>query len=149
MLDMSDPHKGPKKLDIEGSYLDDHPDLMPHGISSWVAKNGDIFIYVVCHWSGLKDSVEIFQYYPSKASVRHIQSVSDDNVMHLNDLTVIDRDEFYVTNWRYFTNGFLHLLEQLIRLPLNKVYHVKNGKFNVVGSGFYSANGIHVSRNGK
>ncbi len=150
VLEMSDPHKmPPKRLTFEGNYLIDHPDFNPHGISYFVTKNNDILIYVICHWSDNKDSIDVFQYYPDKGSVRLVRSITHSLSTNLNNLIVLDEDEFYVTNWRYFNNHFFHVLEQLLRLPLSNVYYVKGGEFSTVETGFKSANGIHVSRNGK
>ena len=150
VLEMSNPHKErPKRLIFEEGYLADHSDFNPHGISYFVTQNNDIFLYVICHWSNNKDSIDVFQYYPHKGSVRLVRSITHSLTMNLNNLIVLNEDEFYVTNWKYFNNHFFHVLEQLLRLPLSKVYYFKEGEFTVVETGFRSANGIHVSRNGK
>ena len=147
MIDMTnDPHKGPEPLQFEGSYLTDNPEFNPHGISHWITEKGKILIYVVCHWND-KDSIDVFQYYPEKKSVKYIRSISDDSAVELNNLIVLSEEEFYVTNSRYFTSHLFGTLEQLFRLPLTKVYYVRDGEFRVVGSGFKGANGINVSRN--
>ena len=149
VLDLADPHKGPRQLKMEGNYSVAHPDFTPHGISHWVTEDGSIYLYVVTHWVNRKDTVEIFQYYPDKESIRFVNSISDETMTILNDLVVLGKDEFYVTNYRYFSNNFLHTLEQFLCLPLTNVYHYKRGKTRTVATNLRGANGINKSRNGK
>ena len=95
------------------------------------------------------DTIEVFQYYPDKESVRFVRSILDQSVGNLNDLVMVDEDEFYVTNWKYFNNDFFRLLEVYLHLPITKVYHVIKGKVQTAASGLRGANGINKSRNGR
>ena len=149
VLEMTDPHKGPRALEMEDDYLATHPDFTPHGIDYWITNDGAILLYVVTHWINYTDSVEVFQYFPDKGSVKYVRSIYEKSMVNLNNVVVFGEDDLYVSHWKYFNNEVLHILEQLLYLPLTNVYHIVDGKLKSAVSGLCSANGINKSRNGR
>ena len=151
MVDMNAPIAAPVKLAFTGDFLEQNPDFTPHGLGHW-AGEGDWLLYVINHHKeGLCDTVECFEYHPGNLSLTHLQTFFDPLFHNLNDLVLVGRDEFYVTNDRYFTQLFLHTVETMLRLPLGFVTHY-NGKTNqgkVAISGLRLPNGIAQSNNGR
>ena len=149
-LDMSNSLNNPIPLEFENDYLKNNPDFNPHGISYWEDEDGVILLYVICHWRN-GDSVEVFRMNKQTMSVKYEKSIRHDILINMNNLIVIGKDEFYVTQWHYFTNHALQQLEIFLRLPLMSVFYY-NGKIEAVlqaAKGLRSPNGINKSNNNK
>ena len=148
MLDMNNVLNGPVKVLMDDVYIEQNPDFNPHGISYWENDKGVIFLYVICHWRK-SDSIEVFQYNPYTLSLKYTRRIEHEQLQSLNNLIIINEDEFFATNSKYFENSILHTIEQFLRLPITKTLHYSNGKVAVVASGLAGANGINISKNKK
>lgn len=148
-LDLTTVKRDLVSLKFEDSYFENNPGFNPHGISYWVDEpSGNIYLYVISHWIE-DDSIEVFQYKPDSFSLKYIKSIRHPLLENVNNLILVDYDEFYITQWMYFNNDFLHFLEDIYRLPLTSVFHYKKGKVTNVATGLRGCNGINKSRNSK
>ena len=148
MLDMNNVLNGPVKLLMDDEYIKLNPDFNPHGISYWENDKGVIFLYVICHWRK-SDSIEVFQYNPDTLSLKYSHRIEHEQLQFLNNIIIINEDEFFATNWKYFENSILHTIEQFLRLPITKTLHYSKEKVTVAASGLAGANGINISKNKK
>lgn len=148
MLDLNNPTQGPKKLLIEGGFLEQTPDFVPHGVGHWVMENGSVILYVINHRKG-KDFVESFYYDPEHLSLRHRKSFSHPLLRVTNDLVLVALDEFYITNDHYFDVEILKTVETYLRLPWSTVtyYNDITQEAKIVAKGISYANGIAMSNN--
>ena len=141
-------------LTFEGSYREHiSPDFTPHGMGHWVKKDdGEMILYVINHRRN-GDVVDSFVYDPSKKSLRFRKSFQSPLFHDLNDLVLVDLDEFYVTVDHYFQTSFGRMSEVLLKLPLGQVLYV-NGKgskevVEVAIDGMKYPNGIAKSNDGR
>ena len=140
-------------LTFEGSYREHiSPDFTPHGIGHWVTKDGEMILYVINHRRN-EDIVDSFIYDPFKKSLRFRRSFRSSLFHDLNDLVLVDLDEFYVTIEHYFQTRIGITSEVLLKLPLGQVLHV-NGKgskevVKVALDGVKSPNGMAKSNDGR
>ena len=63
----------------------------------------------------------------------------------INDLVVIEEDQFYVTNDYVWRHRFLRILEYFSFLPIGNVVYYDGQKGRKVASNLRRANGINVS----
>lgn len=148
MLDMNNVLNGPVKLLMDDDYIKQNPDFNPHGISYWENDKGVIFLYVICHWRK-SDSIEVFRYNPDTLSLKYSHRIQHEQLQLLNNIIVINEDDFFATNVKYFENSILHTIEQFLRLSITKTLHYSKGKVTVAASGLAGANGINISKNKK
>ena len=124
----------------------------PHGISAYEDPDGKIFLAVVNHHSsGLFNSsgghsIELFRY--EVDSLFHIRSVSGSLMISPNDIVLINKDQFYVTNDHGSSSGLMQTLEEYLQLRRCKALFYDGKKFSVAASGLGFANGININRDG-
>ena len=124
-------------------------DLYTHGINSWITDDGDILLYLIVHWRGNKDSVEVFQYSPSSLVVKHLRSFQHELLYELNSLVLVGEDEFFTTSFHHFHGAFLQAIEILFRLPIMHMtyFNGRTGEGKYATSGLNNANGLAISNN--
>ena len=145
---MNNAFDGPKKLTVE--FLAQNSDsLYTHGINSWITDEGDVLLYLVVHWRGNKDSVEVFQYSPPSLVIKHLRSFQHELMYELNSLVLVGEDEFYVSSFHHFHGGFSHLMENLFRPPIMHVTYFNGGtnEGKYAATGLNNANGLAISNN--
>ena len=156
MIDLGSDKPKLVNLTFEGSYREHiSPDFTPHGMSHWVTKGGEMIIYIINHRRN-GDTVDSFLYDPTKMSLKFRRSFQSPLYHDLNDLALVDLDEFYVTVEHYFQTEFVRtvrVMEILLRLPLGQVLYV-NGKgsdeiVKVAIAGMKFPNGIAKSNDGR
>tara|TARA_B100001250_G_scaffold283194_1_gene245359 strand:- start:15 stop:794 length:780 start_codon:yes stop_codon:yes gene_type:complete len=124
----------------------------PHGISAYEHTDGKIYLAVVNHHSsGLFSSfgghsIEIFIY--NEDSLSHIRSISDPLMISPNDIVLIDKDQFYVTNDHGSSSKSEQTLEEYLQLRRCNALFYDGNDFRVVASGLGFANGININDNG-
>ena len=124
----------------------------PHGISVYEDPDGKIFLAVVNHHSGglfnysEGHSIELFRY--EVDSLFHIRSVSGPLMISPNDIVLINKDQFYVTNDHGSSSGLMQTLEEYLQLRRCKVLFYDGKRFSVAASGLGFANGININRDG-
>ena len=153
MIDLGSDKPKLVNLTFEGSYREHiSPDFTPHGMSHWVAKGGEMIIYIINHCRN-GDTVDSFIYDPTKTSLKFRRSFQNPLYHDLNNLVLVDLDEFYVTVDHYFQTGFGRAMELHLRLPVGQVLYV-NGKgsdetVKVAIDGIKYPNGIAKSNDGR
>jgi arylesterase/paraoxonase len=124
----------------------------PHGISVYEHPDGKIFLAVVNHHSGglfnssEGHSIELFRY--EVDSLFHIRSVSGPLMISPNDIVLINKDQFYVTNDHGSSSGLMQTLEEYLQLRRCNALFYDGKKFSVAASGLGFANGININRDG-
>lgn len=125
------------------------PDLQPHGISLWHDADGDSRLLAINHLKDGTQAVEIFSIGEGGGALTHLESISFDAMYSPNDLVATGPRQFYVTNDRGRSTGFIQTLEQYLRLPLTSVAYFDGSEGRVVAKGLVSANGINKSLDGQ
>ena len=111
----------------------------PHGISVYEDPDGKIFLAVVNHHSGglfnssEGHSIELFRY--EVDSLFHIRSVSGPLMISPNDIVLINKDQFYVTNDHGSSSGLMQTLEEYLQLRRCNALFYDGKKFSVAASG--------------
>ena len=104
-FDFKTPDKGVLKLKIipipGGTF--DQDAFEPHGMD--ILENdvdNKIELYVVNHAKNI-ESVEVFEYDPNLVgTLQHVRTILDPNFICINDLTMVAKNIFYITNWMKF-----------------------------------------------
>ena len=150
MFDLKAPSDGPQKLVIEGSFLEETPDFIPHGMSHWIDSDGLVFLYVINHRRE-SDTVECFLYNAESLSLKHRSTIKDTSLSNLNDIVVVGLDEFYATHDHFFHSPFMRVLETFARLPWGVVsyYNANRKEAKTVAISLSYPNGIAKSNSGK
>ena len=124
----------------------------PHGISAYEHKDGKTYLAVVNHHSsGLFSSfgghsVEIFIY--NGDSLSHIKSISHPLMISPNDIVLINKDQFYVTNDHGSSSKREQTLEEYLQLKRCNALFYDGNDFRVAASGLGFANGININNDG-
>ena len=129
MIDLGSNDTATKLVNItfEGSYRETNsPDFTPHGMGHWVTKDGEMILYIINH-RRRGDTVDSFIYNPQKKSLKYRKSFEDALFHDLNDLALVELDEFYVTIDIYLQTSLGKQVEFLAKLPLGRILYV-NGK---------------------
>lgn len=146
LLDLNAESPKPFNLTLEG--FSDAATFNPHGICKWISKDGSMYLYVINHrLEG--DTVESFEYQPSKKQLVHRKTISDPLFWNLNAITVTDLDKFYVTVDHYFQHPILKEVEVLSRLALAYVLYFDGQSSKVASDLLKYPNGITKSRDGR
>ena len=153
MIDLGSNNTKLFNITFEGSYRETNsPDFTPHGMGHWVTKDGEMILYIINH-RRRGDTVDSFIYNPQKKSLKYRKSFENPLFHDLNDLAMVDLDEFYVTIDIYFQTSLGKQIEFLAKLPLGQILHV-NGKgskdeVKVAADYLRYPNGIARSNNGR
>ncbi|EHA97287.1 Serum paraoxonase/lactonase 3 [Heterocephalus glaber] len=116
----------------------------PHGISTFIDKDGTVYLYVVNH-PHMESTVEIFKFEEHQRSLIHLKTVKHELLKSVNDIVVVGPEQFYATRDHYLDNFFLSLLEMILDLRWTYVVFYSPREVKVVAKGFNSANGITAS----
>ena len=149
LLDLNLDHPEPVPLPLENFSVQTH-NLVPHGMAGWVSEDGKYLLYFVNHRKD-GDTVESFEYHPSKPSLVYRKTFRDSEFRNLNDLVVVAEDKFYVSVDRYCTNKIMKTLETfgLLPWPVAPILYCNNGTVIVASEGMRYPNGVEKSRDGK
>ncbi|XP_035829748.1 serum paraoxonase/arylesterase 2 [Aplysia californica] len=141
------PKKGAVELKIKPNETLDLAKFKPHGISVLEDKaKGEHLVYVVNHPIPEPDAVEKFRYNPKTNELVHLKSITSKLMKITNDLAVLEEDKFYITNFNYFNNHFLTVVEGLFQLPLGGVLYYNGTGFTQVTPGLKQPNGVFLSK---
>ncbi|XP_058037216.1 serum paraoxonase/arylesterase 2-like [Ahaetulla prasina] len=160
-LKVFEPHKGgqillmnlksesprPVELKIEGGF--DLDSFNPHGISIYMENSDSIYLFVVNHPEG-NSAVEIFKFFQDEKYLLYLRTVTNQLLSSVNDILAVGPEHFYATNDRYFRSETVSIyLEVFWGFSWTNVVYYSPKKVKEVASGFYSANGINMSPDGK
>ncbi|XP_035658357.1 serum paraoxonase/arylesterase 2-like [Branchiostoma floridae] len=147
VFDFKNPTKGAKEVQIVPQSVKE--DFMPHGLSVYEDKSGQVRLFVVNHGKGYKDRVEIFRFDSDSNSLHHIESVKHPLPYSLNDIVATGPDSFYATNDKYSTGLYSKMAETWLLLPWSNVVYYSGGEAIIVADGLLYANGVNLSPDGK
>jgi len=130
----------------------------PHGLDIFETDDGRTLVYVVNHGStdslGEQEGVVKFQYDHDQNTLNFINNFQADQLLSVNDLTVISEDEFYFTNdsgFSHQSHSSLRLLEMFV-FPIFKgfgsVGYCNDGSCKIVSNHWQIANGIQHRKTG-
>lgn len=136
---------GAIELEIENF---DQREFVPHGISVWVDKTGEITIFVVNHHKQ-RERIESFQYRPEKKTLLHLKTYKDGSMRHMNDVLATSNKTFYFTNWSHSKSLWGLFLESFLLLPWTNVYYHDGEIYKLVAEDMVMANGLAMSADGK
>ncbi len=136
-----------KQVDAEPvNILGEIPtDFYAHGISLW-RDDSQVRLMAINH-SKSGEAVEIFDVIGG-VTLRHVETISSDEMRSLNDLVAVGPREFYASNDTKFKHGVGQLLELYLGLPLGDVIYFDGNSARKVAGGFAYANGVNVSKDG-
>jgi hypothetical protein len=141
LLDLSQPDSQAIQLktDISGVFH-------PHGITLRKGLQGEALeLYVVNHISATEHEIDIFDISaPGVLTLR--RRVSYPEMISPNDLVVVAKDQFFVTNDYGSTYGtVMQKLEAYLGLPMSSVTYFDGKQGHTVIDGMSVANGIELS----
>jgi arylesterase/paraoxonase len=139
--DLSSPN--PELTNLTADF---NKELNPHGISWWMAENGDLSLFVVNHRSD-GHFVEIFDYRGGK--LIHRRSASGSLMHSPNDVLAVGDNAFYATNDHGSDTGLGKMAEDYLQLARSYVVFYDGEKFRIVAEGLGYANGINMSPDGQ
>ncbi|CAG5130484.1 unnamed protein product [Candidula unifasciata] len=148
LYDFNQPDLGARKLKLIPSKDFDPETFHPHGISLLEDEtNGEHLLYVVSHPKHADDAVEKFRYSPKTNELIHLKSFTGD-VLHItNDLTVLEEDKFYISNFLYFKNPYLSIAEHVFSsFGFGSLVFFNGTAFSVVKQSMNSPNGLFLSK---
>jgi len=118
----------------------------PHGITLRKGLNGEALeLYVVNHISAIEHEIDIFDISaPGVLTLR--RRVSYPEMTSPNDLVVVAKDQFFVTNDHGSTHAtVMQKLEDYLGLPMSSVTYFDGEQGHVVIDSLRMANGIELS----
>ena len=145
-LDLSKPDSQAERIDIDliGEF---HPHGIALRFSSPQSNDAGraIELYAVNHLSPTKHEIVVFNILPS-GELKLRRRISYPELISPNDLVVIDKDQFYVSNDHGNSlNTKMAVLEDYLALPLSSVSYFDGVEGHIVISGLRFANGLALS----
>ncbi|XP_063428229.1 serum paraoxonase/arylesterase 1-like isoform X1 [Mytilus trossulus] len=147
LFDFNHPDKGIEELTIVGDQFN-QSDFGPHGISLWKDNKDKVTVMVVNHGSK-EDSLERFLFIAKDKQLKHVQTYRDPNIHFINDVAMDSDNSFYFTNYAYYKNGLLHLLEMVLPLAYGNLMYYDGKAYHKQDEGFVTTNGLMLSRDQK
>lgn len=120
----------------------------PHGISFYKDKDGKKYLFVINH-TQQAHTVEIFSI--EETLLQHQETIKDDKnlVNSPNDLYVVGKKQFYISNDHGFTDSFWRTLEDYLQLGYSYVCFYDGKSYEKVAENIQYANGISGTADGK
>ncbi|CAN9514337.1 unnamed protein product [Ophioblennius macclurei] len=147
-LDVQDARMKPVELRMPRNF--DLETFNPHGISAYVDPRDDsVYLFVVNH-PHHASQVELFKFEEDDLSLLHVKTIKHELLYSVNDVVAVGIDSFYATNDHYYVQEFLKgVVEPLLGQPWGNVVYYSPKEVKVVAEGFYFANGINLSPDGR
>ncbi|XP_053121028.1 serum paraoxonase/arylesterase 2-like isoform X2 [Hemicordylus capensis] len=146
LMDLNEKNSQPTELRISRGF--DLAAFNPHGISTFIGDDDAVYLFVVNHPHS-KTTVELFKFVEEENYLVHLKTIRHELLASVNDIVALSPDSFYATNDHYFTELILMLLEMFLGLTWTNVVYYSPKEVKEVAKGFYSANGINMSPDGK
>jgi hypothetical protein len=139
-LDLNKPDTQLKEIEIDVDFP-----FHPHGISLFKTPAGEKLLYVINHISTTEHEVDVFLWLgENKAGL--IQRIRFPELISPNDLHVVGRHQFYVTNDHGSPRHTIgEKLEDFLVLPLANVLFYDQGEVTIAVDSLYYANGVITS----
>jgi arylesterase/paraoxonase len=120
----------------------------PHGLTLFVAPDGEQTLFVVNHAEPGQQQVERFQV-GADGMLIHRQTLRDPALVSPNDVVAVDAERFYVTNDHHYPPGAMQVVEEYLQLAIGNVLYFDGKGFREVIGGTSYANGINRSADGR
>ena len=120
----------------------------PHGISLFVQDNGTQTLFVINHFKGIEERIEIFKKQTSDQKFIHSTTLIDPLITRPNDLVAVSETKFYIANDSGASNALERAGEMLFGFGLSPLVFFDGEKFSVVVDDLKSSGGINAN-NGK
>ncbi|KAM6449956.1 serum paraoxonase/arylesterase 2-like [Liasis olivaceus] len=146
LMDLNEENPHPVELKISRGF--DMASFNPHGISIYIDENDTVYLFVVNH-PQYKSTVEIFKFVEDENSLLHLKTIKHELLSSVNDIVALGPESFYATNDHYFSETIMIYLELFLGLSWTNVVYYSPKEVKEVAAGFYSANGINISPDGK
>lgn len=141
LFDFATPQKNVIKLNIKNVSGEFIRSFDPHGMDILEDDSNDSIKLFVINHAYQNDSIEIFQYFRrSPSELTHVSTIHSEKFVCLNDITVIGKDEFYVTNF----NKFCHSPYSKFLIPVELIFGLSTSNVVYFNQGF-SAIAVHGS----
>ena len=114
----------------------------PHGISSYTDSNDQLFISVVNHTS-IGHYIDMFKF--ENNNLEHISKLTDDLLLSPNDIVMISKNQFYITNDHRSKRFFGKMIEDYLQLSKSNLVFYDGDKFKIVVDDLQYANGVNIS----
>ena len=149
LFDFGFPDRNVKELAMKNVSDEFIHSLDPHGMDIFIDRGTNVFKLFVVNHANKKDSIEIFHYSKQNPTeITHVSTITNENFVCLNDITVIDNEEFYVTNFNKFCHSsysdLLVPVELIFGLSTANIVYFKKG-FSAIAAYGALLNGIAVS----
>ena len=147
LFDFNHPEKNVTKLVIQGEAID-LKTFEPLGMDVYEDFTKDtVKLYVI---NLAIDAVEVFQYDKNNPRVlKHLKTIIDNKFHCPDDITVIDENRFYLTNFHQYCHSeyeFLAAAEFFLQMNTAAVVYYDHTKSTVVADGESFLNGITLSK---
>ncbi|XP_044284376.1 serum paraoxonase/arylesterase 2-like isoform X2 [Varanus komodoensis] len=146
LMDLKEENPRPVELRISRGF--ELASFNPHGISLYVGEDDAVYLFVVNH-PQYKSTVELFKFVEDDNSLVHLKTIKHELLPSVNDIVAVGPDSFFATNDHYFTETFLLYLEMFLGLTWTNVVYYSPKEVKEVATGFYFANGINMSPDGR
>jgi hypothetical protein len=139
LFDFNQPQLAPQELTIKADK--DYKLVSPHGIYIWTdPKTSEIDLYVTSHQP--VETIDKFRFDPETRTLTLLKHLAGDpNVHSLNDILVVDNDQFYFTNFYYTAEWF----ELPLGIRWGSVGFYDGTKTRLVETGMYGPNSMALS----
>ena len=146
LFDFNKPNENVTELKIQSENLD-LDSFQPLGMDILDNKD-DVKVFVVNHAAA---SIEIFLFEKTNHQIlKHLQTITNEKFVCLNDLTLVDENNFYVTNFAKFCKyPPIMMAEFFLQLPTSNIVHFASGETRNVVSGESVLNGITLGTDKK
>ena len=146
LFDFNHPEKNVTKLVIQGEAID-LKTFEPLGMDVYEDfTKGTIKLYVINHGG---DAVEVFQYDKNNPVLKHLETITDNKFHCLDDITIIDENRFYLTNFQQYCHSsyfFIKASEFFLQMKTAAIVYYDHTKSTVVADGESFLNGITLSK---
>ncbi|XP_053122095.1 serum paraoxonase/arylesterase 2-like [Hemicordylus capensis] len=146
LMDLNEKNPRPAELRISRGF--DLASFNPHGISTFIGDDDAVYLFVVNHPHS-KTTVELFKFVEEENYLVHLKTIRHELLARGNGIVALGPDSFYATNDFYFSERILMYLELFLGLTWTNVVYYSPKEVKEVAKGFYSANGINMSPDGK
>ena len=150
LFDFNDPYKKITELYLKSNSLKAST-FSPHGMDVFEdLKNGVVKLLVINHGNH-SETIEVFLFRRDDPSyLDHVKTITDEKFLCLNDISVINENLFYVTNYlKYCQYNYLASLffEASLKVNTANIVYYNKGQTSFVVDGYSTLNGIAVNKN--
>ncbi|VDN03118.1 unnamed protein product [Thelazia callipaeda] len=129
------------KLNIKGFDL---RKFIPYGIDTYVSR-GRVTVYVTNSLPN-NDTVEVFQLDLNNLALIHRKTISSSKFLNLADIVVVGADRFVVTNYLYFRQRWMQMLELAMQAFSGSVVYYDGHEGSYLLKYFPAPNGIALNK---